>query len=91
MKHFGEKALDVFSVKKCPDQSGFEGVSPRFSPDTSGNGSSTRKMLTERSKLSSYEIVKIRIMTITPNLSGLSPFPRLRCLLSPPRPNPLSP
>jgi hypothetical protein len=58
MEHFGEKALDVFSVKKCPDQSGFEGVSPGFSPDTSGNGSSTPKMLTERRKLTSYKTVK---------------------------------
>jgi len=58
MEHFGEEALDVFSVKKCPDQSGCEGVSPRFSPDTSGNGSSTSKMLTERRNLTSHKIVK---------------------------------
>jgi hypothetical protein len=58
MEHFGEKALDVFSLKKCPDQSGFEGASLRFSPDTSGNGSSTPKMLTDRRNLTFYEIVK---------------------------------
>jgi hypothetical protein len=58
MEHFGEKALDVFSVKKCPDPSGFEGVSPKFGPDTSGNSSSAPTMLTERRKLTSYKTVK---------------------------------
>jgi hypothetical protein len=47
IEHFEEKALDVFSVKECPDTSGFEGVSPSVSLDTSGNISRAPKMFTE--------------------------------------------
>jgi hypothetical protein len=60
MEHFGEKALDVSSVQKCSDQSGFEDVSPKFGPDTSGNGSSAPTMLTERRKLTSYKTVNVK-------------------------------